>query len=217
MRESRLAPLSGILVTVLLAAAAAVIGNYDFMSPGDEIAAFYADDPRRVMVGAFLGLLAAPFLVWFTGSLYSALSEGSERVDRLGVLAVAGGVSAAALISIGFLAHYAGAERVLIRGEIDPGGAAVLFDVASLASSSGGGMGLAVMVGAVAVGASRAGLPRWLGWTSGIVAVGLLSPINYLVVGLVLVWTPTVGVLLYRSGSGRATGLEASPAAGVAG
>lgn len=217
MSESRLAPLSGVLVTVLLVAAVVVIGNYDFMPPAGETSTFYADDPRRVMLGAFLGLLGAPFLIWFTGSLYSALSEGSERVDRLGVLAVAGGVSAAVLISFGFLAHFAGAERALIRGEIDPAGAAVLFDVASLASGTGAGMGLAVMMGAVAVGVSRAGLPRWLGWTSGIVAVGLLSPINYLVMGLVLVWTPTVGVLLFRGRLGRATDLEVSPAASVAG
>lgn len=197
MREARLAPLSGVVFVVLLVTAALVIGNFDFMPPAGEVADFYQNDSTRIMTGAYLGLLATVFLLWFSGSIYSSLHRGESGSGRLAVSAFGGGVFASGLIALGFVATIAGAERAMLRGPIDPDAAAALFDLASL-SASGAAFGFAAMLGAFAIAGSWPGFPRWLTWASGVIAVGLLSPVNYIVLSLVVLWVPVVGIILYR-------------------
>ena len=75
MWESKVAALSGVLFVVLLVASALVTGNFDFMPPEDEIAAFYEADSARIMAGAYAGLVAGFFLLWFSGSVKAALAR----------------------------------------------------------------------------------------------------------------------------------------------
>jgi hypothetical protein len=49
-------------------------------------------------------------------------------------------------------------------------------------------------------------LPRWLAWVSGVVALGLLTPISYIFLGVALIWLVVVSILFYV----RAEGLEAT-------
>jgi hypothetical protein len=197
--ESRVAPLSGVVFAVLLVASALIINNYEFMPPQDEIAQFYLADSRRIMVGSYVGLLASFFLLWFAGSVRSALRRVEGESDRLSTVAFGGGVFAAAMITLGYLATTYGAERALLLEGIDPGGAAVLFDLASAAVGSGAPFGFAALIGGFALIGLRSGeLPRWLAWSSLVMAVGLISPVNWLVVGLVVIWIPVVSVRQYR-------------------
>jgi hypothetical protein len=48
---------------------------------------------------------------------------------------------------------------------------------------------MAVFIGATAVVSLRTSVfPKWFGWVSALVAVGLLTPFAYAVLALVLVW-----------------------------
>jgi hypothetical protein len=42
--------------------------------------------------------------------------------------------------------------------------------------------------------------PKWFGWASAIIALGLLSPIGYFVLAFALVWLLGVSIALFRKG-----------------
>lgn len=200
MWESRIAPLSGLVFAVLLVARFVVDPNTDFMPPESDVVAYLQDGPLRVMTGAYLGLLGAAALLWFSGSVYVSLRRESEEAPRLAVIALGGGVGASSLFAVGAVALIAAAERVSIAGTIEPGAAAALFDVSGIAVGNGAAMGLAVMIGAWGLGSLRArSRPAWQGWVSLLIALGLLSPFAWAILAAVLVWTSAVGMLLYRA------------------
>jgi hypothetical protein len=197
MWEKKMAPLAGLAAFGLVALSAALVNKYDFMPPADEVAAFYEGSSLRIMVGAYAGVLAAFFFLWFAGSVRNTISNKGE--GRLGALALAGGVMAATMMAAGYLAHTAGAERARIQGTIDPGSGAALYDISSLAVGTGAAIGFAVLLGSVALARiDRHGYPRWLTVVSGITALGLISPVNYLFLAVAVLWVPVVGVVIYR-------------------
>jgi hypothetical protein len=197
VRGERLTSLAGPVWAVLFVAAALVISNYEFMPPAGEVADFYQSGSARVMTGAYLGLLSTPFLVLFSGSISTALRRNEEAPSSLAAAVLGGGVLAAGLIAVGFVATIAGAERTMLRGPIDPDVAAAFFDLSSL-SASASAFGFAALLGGFALGGTDADFPRWLTRSSGVIAVGLLSPVNYIVLGLLLVWVPYVAAVLFR-------------------
>jgi uncharacterized membrane protein YhaH (DUF805 family) len=199
MWESRVAPLSGLLFVALIVAGSVVINNYEFMPAPEEIAAFYRDESARIMAGGYMGLLSSFFLLWFTGSVKAALSRGQGGSDRLATIAFGGGVLAAGMVALSYMAMFYGAERASLRGGIDPGGAAVLSDLASGAVGTAAPYGLAALVGAFAIFAIRTRTqPGWLAWISLVIAVGLISPINYIVIAMAVIWVAVVSIRLYR-------------------
>ena len=106
-----------------------------------------------------------------------------------------------------------GAERAGLHGAIDPGGAAVLFDIASGGVGTFASFGFAALIGAYAIVALRSGSqPGWLTWSSLVLAVGLLSPVNWVVIGLVVVWVPVVAIRLYREDGARVSVTAAAEA-----
>jgi hypothetical protein len=57
---------------------------------------------------------------------------------------------------------------------------------------------MAVFIGATAVVSLRTLMfPKWFGWVSALIALGLLTPYSYAVLALVLVWLLVVSVWLY--------------------
>lgn len=202
MWESRTAPLSGVLFAVLLIASFLVDSNTDFMPPADEIVAYLTDGPMRVMSAAYLRLLAAAALIWFSGSLHKTISGFDDDSGRLSLLAFGGGVLAAALIAMGAAAVVAAAERVWMVEMIDSGAAAALYDMAGIAIGNGASLGLGVMIGAAGIARIRttAGSP-WIGWSSVGIGLGLLSPYAWAVLALVLIWIPIAGLWMYREQS----------------
>lgn len=202
MWESRTAPLSGVLFAVLLIASFLVDSNTDFMPPADEIVAYLTDGPMRVMSAAYLRLLAAAALIWFSGSLHKTIRGFDDDSGRLSLLAFGGGVLAAALIAMGAAAVVAAAERVWMVEMIDSGAAAALYDMAGIAIGNGASLGLGVMIGAAGIARIRttAGSP-WIGWSSVGIGLGLLSPYAWAVLALVLIWIPIAGLWMYREQS----------------
>ncbi len=200
MWESRVAPLSGVLFGVLLIASYLIDPNTDFMPPADEVVAHLEEGPLRVMAGAYVRLLAAAGLVWFGASLHESLKRRGD--GRLALLSFGGGLMAASLIAVGSIATVAAAERVLINETIDPGAAAALFDIAGIATGNGAPIGFAILIGAAGLALlGAAGQRAWVGWTSVVIALGLLSPYGWMILAAVLIWVPAAGIWMYRTDS----------------
>lgn len=200
MWESRVAPLSGVVFVAMITASALIINNFEFLPPADELAAFYAGDSVRIMTGAYVGSLGAFFLLWFSGSVYAAIRRSDVEGGRLAMIAFGGGVFASAMFEIGYLTTMAAAERASIHGVIDPGSAAVLSDISALAFT-GAAFGLAGLIGASALASHRSGHPSKLViGVNSVIALGLISPLNWIVIGVAIVWVAVAGIRMYREG-----------------
>jgi hypothetical protein len=200
MWEKRVAPLSGALFAALLVAALLVDANTEFMPSESEVVTHIQDGPVRVMIAAYLSLLAAAALVWFSGSSYKFLRRTDDDGGRLSVIALGGGIFASAMLAMGAVAMTAVAERVRTTGTIEPGVAAALFDINGVALGNAAPMGMALLIGVWGVAILR-GQDRSsaIGWISVLIALGLLSPFSWAVVAAAVVWIPAAGIWLYRS------------------
>lgn len=202
MWESRVAPLSGVLFALLLIAGFVVDPNTEFMPPEGDIVAHLQEGPVRVMTAAYLGLLAAVALVWFSGTIYKSIRRIDDDGGRLSALALAGGVFASALLAVGGVATIAAAERVWVTGVIEPGAAASLLDIAGIAIGNGAPVGLAVLIGASAIASLRTEGPyRWTGWASLLIALGLVSPYGWVVLAVAVLWVLAAAIWMYRAES----------------
>lgn len=200
--KSRLAPLSGVVFSLLVVAAFALDRNTEFMPPASDIGAYYGDGPLRIMIAAYLVLLAAVALAWFAGCLHASLRDSAE--ERLATLAYGGGILAAALFIMSGVATIAAAERVRISGEVSTASAVALFDIAQVAVGNGAVLGLGLLVGATGLAWSRQRhLPRWQGGLSVLLALALLSPAGWAALVAALLWVPAVGIGLARAKAAR--------------
>lgn len=199
MWESRVAPLTGVLFGLLLAASFVVDSNTDFMPPASEVVTYLEGRALRIISGAYLRLLAAAALLWFSASLYRSTRVLDDDNGRLSVLSFGGGVFAAALIAAGATAMVTAAERMWVVGEIDAGAATALYDLAGIAIGNGAPLGLGVMILATAAARLRADRGNlWVGWAGIGIGVGLLSPFAWVMLALALVWVPATGISIYR-------------------
>ena len=198
----RYAPLTGVLF-VLFTVAGIVIGlsdsPEDFPAPVNEIVEYYEDDPGKIMLGAWLGLIGGFFLIWFASSVRSRLRDGGQV--RLASVAFGGAVAAAAIGMLIDTANMAAALRADEDEAIDPATATALYDFATTAIGGGLATALAVFVAATGLAALRtAALPSWLAIASLVVAVGLLiPPIAWAVTAVALLWALIVSILLFRA------------------
>ena len=198
MRESKLSPLAGVVFVVLVTGAVAWIGNTSFMPSADEALDMFSNR-SGVTGGAYLGALSAFFLLWFSGSLRSFLARAEGGTGRLAALAFGGGVFAAVCLALSFVILPAGAERFATAGGLDPIAATTLNDVSGMILGNAVPLGFAAMLLGTAIGAIRTRcLPAWAGWLSAIIAVGLLSPVNYIVLAGAVLWVAVVAVVLSR-------------------
>ena len=200
MLESRVAPLTGVLFGVLLFGSFVVNPNTDFMPPAGEVVAFYQAGPRRALVSAYLVLLSAAALVWFTASTHRWLRGQDDDGGRLAVLATGGGVLAAVMLVVSGLVTMAAADRLRINGSIDSGAAATLFDISSVAVGTGAPVGLAILIGSTGLVALRStAVSPWIGRTCLLISLGLLSPFAWALSALTLLWVPAAGVWIYMA------------------
>lgn len=196
----RLAPLTGAASMVLFVAGMLVINNYDYLPPADEIRSFFEDGATRITVGGYVVLLSAFFLLWFLGSLRDRLRSAEGATGRLSAIAFAGGTAASTAIIVGGAAMVAGSQRGGTEGGIAAETATALFDLSGMLIGNATPAALAAVLGAAAVVSFRHGLfPRWLAWVTAIVAVGLLTPLNYIFLGVAALWILGVSIDLYRS------------------
>lgn len=197
MWETRMAPLSGALFALLLMAAFAVDTNTAFMPTELEVIDRLTHGPMRTIGSAYLGLLAAGALIWFSGSLHARARRTDER---LAVIAMSGGSVGAATLIIGEVTTISAAERFMTSGSIDPSVAAALLDISNIAIGNGLPIGLAVMISAASICSLRAGQNRTIARAGVVTALGLLTPYGWAVLLVAaLFWIPATGIAMSRS------------------
>lgn len=200
MSESRLAPLSGVVFVLLLGAAALVVQNFTFMPPAEEALELF-EDRWAIVGGAYLGALSAFFLLWFAGSLRSFLAASDSGETRLASLAFGGGVFAAAMVALSFVMLAAGAERLALGDGLSPDVATTILDLSGVITGNAAPLGFAAMLLATAIVVYRTkAMHVWVAWVSGLLALGLLSPVNWAFLFVPVIWVPAMGIALYRMG-----------------
>jgi hypothetical protein len=196
-RLERLAPWSGVVFVVLFIVSAALL-PFDFLDEPDSLASSFADDMGRYFGAAQVGVIAGAALLWFCGTLASALRTNGAGY-RLAGIARAGGVAAATLLIAGAAVLVAGALRADEDGSIAPETATAEADVGILLIAAAMPVAAAVMVGATALAALRTRriLPTWLAWVSVVLTVALLIlPINFIALVVFVAWVLVVSVLM---------------------
>jgi hypothetical protein len=127
-RLERLAPLSGVISVGLILIGVVVFNNYDFLPPAEKVAVYLNSNPSRAFTRGYIASIAAFTLIWFAGSVRSALIEHEGGTGRLSKVAFGGGVAASIAIGISFIAIFAAGLRAGIPGGITPVGAITMFD-----------------------------------------------------------------------------------------
>jgi hypothetical protein len=205
----RLGAACGIVYTMLL-----IVGN-EVLGPGDsapaifaarpEIAAWVANTPQTGLhrIGGYLELLALLLFVFFLGSLWSVLRRAESDSGWLATVAFAGGLLSIAIKIASLPAALAAFGRA---GEgFDPQLIAALIDMNNIAFVLTWATN-ALLLGATAIVVIRtSALPRWLGWSAALIALGLLVAVTmpaadgaFFPMLLFLLWVPATGVALIR-------------------
>lgn len=201
-RLEQLAPLSGVVSVLLFLIGAVVISNYDYLPPAEKVADYLNSNPSRVYTGAYLASISAFFLIWFAGSVRSALHEREGGTGRLSLIAFGGGVASAVALGIAFTSILSAGLRAGAPGGITPIGAVTMFDFWGQIAGQMFAISLAVMIGATAVLSIRTDVfPAWFGWVSALVAFGLLTPFAYFLLAFAVIWLIVVSIWLYFRGA----------------
>ncbi|MCJ7537435.1 MAG: hypothetical protein WBD62_20110 [Anaerolineales bacterium] len=150
-------------------------------------------------------------MIWFAGSVRSALLEQEGGSGRLSAVAFGGGVAASIAIGISFIAVFAAGLRAGTPSGITPVGAITMFDFWTQVMGQMFGIFMAVFIGATAFVSLRTAMfPAWFGWASAVVAFGLLTPYAYIMLAFALLWLLVMSIWLYVRGS---TVVEVTPIA----
>ena len=199
---SRLAPLSGVIFMVLYLIGSLLIAAFDYLPGTSEVVDFFADDALRIQTGAYIATVSVFFLLWFSGSLKTFLSKAEGGDGRLATVAFGGGVASSSMVLVSSLIMLAAAARAGVDSGIRLEAATLSYDLYGSIVGSGLSISMASVIGATAVVILRSGaLPRWLGWASVAIAVGLLTPINWALLALVLPWVAAVSIWIYLDGT----------------
>lgn len=213
MRVQRLAPLSGIVFFVLLAAALEWSGDSPEpdASPA-KIVSWYTDHHSRELVTAVLVAVAAVFLAGFVSALRERVRAAEGEARFWSNVVLIGGAAAVA----GFLLGAATAAALADAGANQLGSAAlVTLNELSFGSVMGLMLPLAVMLfGAAGATLSAAVLPRWLGWAALVLGIVMFVPADFAFLGFVLsgIWIVIVSIVIWR---GEAAVAPARPRASV--
>jgi hypothetical protein len=171
----QIAAATGIAFVVLAIVAFVLVGDAEANASTDEILTYFGDNADRVQLGAFVFGLAGAFLLWFGGTIASALrrAEG-DASGRLPAIAVAGVASSVALYLIGV-----GAWTALARTAGEEGASRALYDIGQQT------IGMSAWTGAAFVWAVSTGIMRtrlladWVGWLGTALTVLLLVDGSY--------------------------------------
>jgi hypothetical protein len=210
----RYAPLSGAIFAVLYFVSI-LIGMSDspeFADTEREIASWYVDSKDEILVGLVIGIVSAPFYVWFLGCLRTAIARVEGGNTRLASTAFGAGVASLALVIAGIVITAMGALRVEEQDAIGLQAAAVYYDIGQVVAFSGAAAAAAATLAATALASLRyrAILPVWLAYLTFVLALlDIIPPISWAGFLIGLLWTLVVSILLFVQ---RVTD-EAAPAA----
>jgi hypothetical protein len=162
-------------------------------STADTVSYWSAHDSRTI-AAALTGTFAVIFLIWFGGSLRSALQRAEGGEGRLSMLAFAGILTIGITGAIGSALEFTVADTV---NDVPPQVTQTLsvlsedFFLPFLA-------GIAVFMLATGICVLRhGGLPRWLAWVAILIGVVSVTPVGFVGFLAVFIWVAVTGVILY--------------------
>lgn len=197
-RTERIAPLSGAAFFLLVLGAALLVNNYDYLPPAEDLQSFFTDGSTRIQIAGYLGVASGVFLIWFAGSVRHSLRPVEGGTGRLSAVAFGGGAVGGGLTAVAFSVLMVGGARGGTDASIGPDAATVIYDIYGSVIGVALPIALAALIGAAAVVAFRArAWPIWLAWTSAILAVGSISPVAYIFIGIDLLWILYISVWLF--------------------
>jgi hypothetical protein len=200
-RTEQLAPLTGVGFVLLFLAGALLVNKYEYLPPASELQEFFSDNATRLQIAAYIGVVSAAFLIWFAGSVRHSLRPYEGDTGRLSAVAFGGGATSGALVALAFSVLFVGAARGGNEGGISVDAAVVFYDLYGTVVGSALPVAMAVLIGATAVVVFRTrAWPAWLAWVSAVLALGSVSPIAYIFIGIDLLWVLVVSILLYARG-----------------
>jgi hypothetical protein len=168
MSWQRAGAASGIGFVVLIVAATFFGSPPDFGAPADEVSRYYREDQRSIQTSALVFAAAFALLLWFLGTLQSALASPDRNGASLATIGFGAGLVAVALLLVS-LALVVGAA---FRPEETPPEITRTLDDLSFLVLAPGACSLVVFFAASGAALCRTGiLPRWLGWLAAFVAV----------------------------------------------
>lgn len=201
-RLSQLAPLTGIVAVTLLVSSLTAVGLNNYLPSVDYIFTFLDDNAAQMGTWVYVGLLAAFLMVWFAGSVSSAIDTGEGDTGRLARIAFGGGLATGIVMAITFAMTSAAMDRASnARSGISPEGATTIYDLRS--SLIGGALpfALALFAGAAGTAIIRSGrFPAWFGWLGILAALASMSPIGYLGQVMPMIWLAIASVWLFIRG-----------------
>lgn len=211
-RLERLAPLSGVLFFVLLAAAIIIFPD-ETPSADDsraKVVKFWLEHDSDAVTSSIIIALAAIPLVWFAGTLRAAsrVAEGGE--GRLSATAFAGAIILAAALVIGGTMQF-------VLGDAADDLPPVAIQTLSAASSDFFFpflVGIFLWLFATGLVILRHGvLHAAFGWLAILVAIVAITPIGF--VGFIAspVWTLAASIALYRRWNAPPTAPPTTPTA----
>ena len=126
---SQLAPLSGVLFTVLYLIGSLLIAAFDYLPEPSQVVDFFTDDALRIQTGGYVATVSVFFLLWFPGSLGAFLSTADGRNGRLAIVAFGGGVASSSTVLISSVIMLAAAARAGSDGGIGSEAATLAYDL----------------------------------------------------------------------------------------
>jgi hypothetical protein len=202
-RWERLAPLSGILFSLLLASLFFLFPEEEVMNlSAEELTSLYQDrgevnaSTQYLVVG-----LAAIALIWFGGSLRAYLDRSEGGPGRLSGIVFGAAVAGAVLLAAANAA-FLGAPATAVFSEradllIDPVVDEIAGSIGYLTFSYGL-MAIGAMFGATALAGLRTrSLPAWFSWISLLVAVALVVNVFYFLgIFVLMAWMIVAAIVL---------------------
>ncbi len=193
-RMERLAPLAGVVFTVLFAVAFVTSGETPEGDATGEAVIKHYDDAGKFLLSVFLLLLAALLFMFFAGVLRRHLAAGGPEW-------LASVVFGGAVVYVVGLGLFASSQFALVEAaDANQPGVAQALNVIDNNNFAPAAIGLAAVLLSTAWHVLTArSLPMWLGWVAlilGILAVA--GPLGFFAFLLFPLWVLAVAVTLFR-------------------
>ena len=197
----RYAPLTGIVFVVLVVIAAIVGGETpDTGDSTASVVSWWQDNDTAQIWANAIGGWSTIFLVWFGGSLRTALRRTEGEPGRLSLVSFGGIV----LMAAGLLAFASFGFAAADVADDVPDVAPAVIQTLSILSTDffllvAGGTGLFMIATGVAVVRFEA-LPKWMGYAAVVIGIAAVTPIGFFAFLVTGIWILIASVLLYQRG-----------------
>jgi hypothetical protein len=204
MATSRVAPFAGIAFVVLFVVAWFISQSPDSDDSSATIAAFYADEDKRVLmiVSAYLFIVAGLLFLWFLAGLRGRLRAAEGGDGTLSAFAFAAGIIFVGLLIAGALMLASVPAGISFGGADNPTNGETVNFIQSAGFGMilvGGMLSAAAMIVATSLLTLRTQvLPSWSAWLGFLAALALLFAVIWIPQIALVVWVIAISIVLLR-------------------